>query len=96
MPRLTHGWRFVEGDEGDIWYRAANGEMVHLPIPADWATVDYVLGIVAGLPAWIETSDIVGGAGYAWLYLTGIDGSGNTVLITDENGEPIAAYTPVS
>jgi hypothetical protein len=34
---------------------------------------------------------------FAWLYLTGIEGStGNTVLVADENGDPILAYSPTS
>jgi hypothetical protein len=90
---IEGGLRFVQGATGDIWYRGTTGNLVHLPIPADHATVDYVLGIVAGVPAWIVSGS---SAAYAWLYLTGIEGStGNTVLVTDENGDPISAYTPV-
>lgn len=32
---------------------------------------------------------------YAWLQLTAIDGSGATVLVTDEAGNPILVYAPV-
>jgi hypothetical protein len=102
---VTRLW-IENGGTGAIYYRAATeftgtsaegGELIPLEIPADHATVDYVLGTVAGLPAWVETVDIIGAADYAWLYLTGIEGStGNTVLVADENGDPILAYSPTS
>lgn len=53
------------GGEGDLYYRAANGVLIPLAIPGDWATTNYVLAIVAGIPAWREAgSDAV----FAGLY----------------------------
>jgi hypothetical protein len=56
------------------------------------------------VPTWDEALGYCvwgdGGGGvpsFAWLYLTGIEGStGNTVLVADENGDPILAYSPTS
>jgi hypothetical protein len=54
----------VHGAVGDIWYQGAGGVWVRLPIPGDHASVTYVLGIAAGVPAWIALGSIVTGAGF--------------------------------
>lgn len=33
---------------------------------------------------------------FAWLYMTTIDGTGATVLLLDDDGNPIPSYVPVS
>src|SRR5215216_3771135 len=38
---------------GDTFYININGVFYPLPIPVDWASIPYVLGIVAGVPAWV-------------------------------------------
>lgn len=47
---------------------------------------------------WVSPDSVLAASGFAWLYLTGIDGStGDVVIITDGGtGEPITAYTPVA
>ena len=86
MARLVHGFRFVPGDEGDLFYRASNGDLVHLPIPADHATVDYVLGIVSGVPAWIVSSGVTPASP-----VTVEDGSGGFLIVFDEDGNVVYA-----
>jgi hypothetical protein len=48
---------------GDLLVIGADGTATVLPIPADWATAGpYVLGIVAGVPAWrVAASDALAG-----------------------------------
>lgn len=83
-------------DTGDICYVDANGRMAWLAIPADYAAQEsagtpYRLGIVSGLPAWIATETV--GAS-AWVYMTTIDETGATVLMTDDDGSPILTLIP--
>jgi hypothetical protein len=73
-------------------------------VPSDWETVDYDIKLRAhpDLPGVAILKFVLAGTSggssptYAYLYLTGIEGAtGNTVIIADETGAPITAYTPV-
>jgi hypothetical protein len=95
--------RFVEGAVGDVWHRGSNGNLVRVARPADYAAqraagTPYRLSIddATGLPYWeavATTSDEA--PGFAWLYMTTVDGTGATVLMTDADGQPITTYAPV-
>ena len=93
MSRLTNGLRFVPGDEGDVFYRAANGDLIHLPIPADYAAkkaagTPYRLTISdAGVPEWAEDAN----AGSGVSPVTVEDGMGGFELTYTEGGEVIYA-----
>jgi hypothetical protein len=62
----------VGGTPGELFYCDDDGILVPLTIPADWedqqaAGTPYVLGIVAGLPAWVvTTSGTLAGFGNAF------------------------------
>jgi hypothetical protein len=58
---MMHSQSGVHGAVGDIWYQGASGFWIRLTIPADWASVNYVLGIVAGVPSWIPLDSITSG-----------------------------------
>jgi hypothetical protein len=95
--------RFTLGDEGDLWYRATNGDFIALPIPADYlaqraAGTPYRLSIddATGLPYWEATPSAGADATYAWMWMTTIDETGATVLMTDSDGSPIATFVPVT
>lgn len=94
MRYIPAGLRFALGDEGDVFYRAANGDLIHLPIPADYATMDaagtpYRLGIdpTTGLPYWAVTPL----AGTGTSPVTVSDGMGGFLLVFDSNGDVVYA-----
>lgn len=87
-------------DTGAVSYVDADGFVAWLEYPPGAALGDYVL--VTGdddIPVWMTAADFLGAAGaspdYAWLYMTTVDGSGATVLATDDDGTPILTYAPV-
>jgi hypothetical protein len=51
--RLRGGFEWDGASLGSIIYFDADGVGQLLPIPGDWSTVEYVLGISAGVPAWL-------------------------------------------
>lgn len=79
--------RLVLGTLGDLWYRASNGDLTPLPIPADWASVNYVLRIDAGVPAWIDASTLPPST----TPVTVEDGSGGFEIVFDEDGNVVYA-----
>lgn len=94
MSRLANGLRFVPGDEGDVWYRASNGDMVHLARPSDYAAMEtagtpYRLGIdpATGLPYWVATPI----AGVGTSPVTVSDGAGGFLLVFDNDGNVVYA-----
>jgi hypothetical protein len=53
-----------------------------------------------GEPVWMAAEDFLATvtsapAGFAWMWLVGIDSSGNAIIITDGAGTPIKALVPV-
>jgi hypothetical protein len=82
---------------------AEGGELIPVEIPADYAAkraagTPYRLSIddATGLPYW-EAVPLVSDTApsFAWLYMTTIDETGATVLMTDADGQPITTYAPV-
>ena len=53
--------------DGQLIFRQA-GFWIALPVPADWASTRYVLGILGGFPAWVPTADgvLAIGWGFNW------------------------------
>ena len=78
----------------------AQGFTVYLAFPPGAALGDYVrVTGASGLSVWMAAADFLALTGadpaFAWMWLIGIDGSGNAIVITDGAGTPIKAYTPV-
>jgi hypothetical protein len=94
--------RAVPGAKGDLWTRDTNGNLVAVTFPVGATLGSHVLVTGgSGLPVWMARAafaELLGaGAGaYAWLYMTTIDETGATVLATDDDGNPILTYAPVS
>jgi hypothetical protein len=53
--------------DGQLIFRSGI-DWIALPIPADWASQRYVLGIAGGFPAWVPTADgvLAIGWGFNW------------------------------
>jgi hypothetical protein len=102
--RLTSNLRPPDGiGAGAVPYVDALGFVAWLAYPPGAALGAYVAVTGAsGVPVWMTATAFLASAGsapgaYAWLWLTEVDASGATVLVTNgDDGSPIAVYVPVT
>lgn len=91
--------RFVPGAKGDQYWRETNGDLTAetYPVGATLGSHVWVTG-ASGHGVWMTRADfaaLLSTSGYAWVYMTTVDGSGATVLATDDDGSPILTLVPV-
>jgi hypothetical protein len=111
MARHVTGLTIYVGEEGALYYRGPTrfagtsvegGDLIPIEYPEGATLGSHVL--VTGdddHPVWMAREDFAtllgtGAGAFAWMYMTTIDETGATVLMTDDDGTPILTYAPVT